>query len=119
QAGRAGRRSGVSVTFMVANSSPLDQYIVSNPDYFFGKSPENGLINPDNLIILYNHMKCAAFELPFEDGEKFGVETTAEILSHMEEALLIRHVGNRWHWMSEVFPAEEISLRSAANENFI
>ena len=119
QAGRAGRRNGVSVTILVANSSPLDQYIISNPDYFFGKSPENGLINPDNLVILYNHMKCAAFELPFEDGEKFGVETTAEILSFMEEARLVRHVGKRWHWMSDVFPADEISLRSASNENFI
>lgn len=119
QAGRAGRRSGVSATFLVANSSPLDQYIISNPDYFFGKSPENGLINPDNLVILYNHMKCAAFELPFEDGEKFGVETTDEILSFMEEAKLVRHVGKRWHWMSDIFPADEISLRSASNENFI
>lgn len=119
QAGRAGRRSGVSAAFLVANSSPLDQYIISNPDYFFGKSPENGLINPDNLVILYNHMKCAAFELPFEDGEKFGVETTDEILSFMEEARLVRHVGNRWHWMSDVFPADEISLRSVSNENFI
>jgi DEAD/DEAH box helicase domain-containing protein len=119
QAGRAGRRSGVSATFLVANSSPLDQYIISNPDYFFGKSPENGLINPDNLVILYNHMKCAAFELPFEDGEKFGVETTDEILSFMEEAKLVRYVGKRWHWMSDIFPADEISLRSASNENFI
>jgi len=119
QAGRAGRRNGVSVTILVANSSPLDQYIISNPDYFFGKSPENGLINPDNLVILYNHMKCAAFELPFENGEKFGVETTEEILSYMEEARLVRHVGNRWHWMSDVFPADEISIRSASNENFI
>ena len=119
QAGRAGRRNGVSAAILVANSSPLDQYIISNPDYFFGKSPENGLINPDNLVILYNHMKCAAFELPFEDGEKFGVETTAEILSFMEEAKLVRHVGKRWHWMSDVFPADEISLRSASNENFI
>ena len=119
QAGRAGRRSGVSATILVANSSPLDQYIISNSDYFFGKNPENGLINPDNLVILYNHMKCAAFELPFEDGEKFGVETTDEILSFMEEAKLVRHVGKRWHWMSDIFPADEISLRSASNENFI
>lgn len=119
QAGRAGRRSGVSVAFLVANSSPLDQYIINNPDYFFGKSPENGLINPDNLVILYNHMKCAAFELPFEEGEMYGVETTSEILSFMEEARLVRHVGKRWHWMSDVFPADEISLRSASNENFI
>ncbi len=119
QAGRAGRRSGVSAAIIVASSSPLDQYIINNPDYFFGKNPENGLINPDNLVILYNHMKCAAFELPFEDSEKFGVETTSEVLQFMEEARLVRHVGNRWHWMSDVFPADEISLRSASNENFI
>ncbi len=119
QAGRAGRRNGISVAILVANSSPLDQYIINNPDYFFGKTPEHGLINPDNLVILYSHMKCAAFELPFEDGEKFGVETTGEILSYMEEARLVRHVGNRWHWMSDVFPSDAISLRSASNENFI
>lgn len=119
QAGRAGRRNGVSAAFLIASSSPLDQYIVNNPGYFFGNSPENGLINPDNLVILYNHMKCAAFELPFEDGEKFGVETTQGILSYMEEAKLVRHVGSRWYWSSEVFPSDEISLRSASNENFI
>ena len=102
----------------MASSSPLDQYIITNPEYFFGKSPENGLINPDNLVILYNHIKCAAFELPFEDNEKFGVETTEEILSYMEEAKLIRHVGNRWYWSADSFPADEISL-SASNENFI
>ncbi|MCX7710077.1 MAG: DEAD/DEAH box helicase, partial [Clostridia bacterium] len=119
QAGRAGRRNSASATFLIANSSPLDQYIVNNPDYFFNLSPENGLINPDNLVILYNHMKCAAFELPFDDKEKFGVETTHEILSYMEEAKLVRHVGSRWHWMSDVFPSDGISLRSASNENFI
>lgn len=119
QIGRAGRRNSVSVAFLVANSSPIDQYIINNPDYFFEGSPENGLINPDNLVILYNHIKCACFELPFEDDEKFGVETTQEILSYMEEARLIRHVGKRWHWMSDVFPSDEISLRSASNENFI
>ena len=103
----------------MASSSPIDQYIINNPDYFFEKSPENGLINPNNLVILYNHIKCAAFELPFTDGENFGVDTTPEILAYMEEARILRHVGNRWYWMSDVFPADEISLRSASNENFI
>lgn len=119
QAGRAGRRNGVSSAVIIASSSPLDQYIVNNPDYFLESSPENGLINPDNLVILYNHMKCAAFELPFEDGESFGVETTQEMLAYMEDAKLVRHVGKRWHWMSDSFPANDISLRSASNENFI
>lgn len=119
QAGRAGRRNGVSVAFLIANSSPIDQYIMNNPQYLLGSSPENGLVNPDNLVILYNHIKCAAFELPFEEGEAFGVETTGEILSYMEEARLLRHVGGRWYWMSDVFPADDMSLRSASNENFI
>jgi len=119
QAGRAGRRNSVSAAFLIASSSPLDQYIIRNPQYFMEKPPENGLVNPDNLVILYSHIKCAAFELPFEDGEKFGVETTSEILSYMEEAKLIRHVGNRWYWSADAFPADEISLRSASNENFI
>jgi DEAD/DEAH box helicase domain-containing protein len=119
QAGRAGRRQGASAVFLIASSSPLDQYIIKNPEYFFGQSPEHGLINPDNFVILYNHIKCAAYELPFADGEKFGVETTAEILDYMEEARLLRHVNGRWHWMTDVFPAAGISLRSASNENFI
>ncbi len=119
QAGRAGRRSNVSVALFIASSSPLDQFIVTNPEYFFGNTPENGLINPDNFDILYNHVKCAAFELPFDEGEIFGVDTTAEILSYMEEVRLVRHVGKRWHWMSEIFPASEINLRTASNENFV
>ena len=119
QVGRAGRRNSASAAFLIAGGSPIDQYIINNPAYFFGRSPEYGMINPDNLVILYNHMKCAAFELPFEDGEKFGVETTHEMLSYMQEARLVRHVGSRWHWTSDMFPADEISLRSASNENFI
>ena len=119
QAGRAGRRNSESAAFLIASSSPLDQYIISNPDYFFGSNPENGLINPDNLVILYNHMKCAAFELPFTEGEKFGVETTGEILSYMEDAKIVRHVGNRWYWASDSFPSDGLSLRNASNENFI
>ncbi|MDR1062126.1 MAG: DEAD/DEAH box helicase [Clostridiales bacterium] len=119
QAGRAGRRHGASAVFLIASGSPLDQYIVKNPEYFFGQTPEHGLINPDNFVILYNHIKCAAYELPFADGESFGVRTTADILEHMEEARILRHVRDRWHWMADVFPAADISLRSASNENFI
>lgn len=119
QAGRAGRRSSVSASILVASSSPLDQYIINHPDYFFGSPPESGLINPDNLYILVSHIKCAAFELPFEDGEKFGVETTEEILAFLESEKILRHVGGRWHWMAEAFPAEEVSLRSATTENFV
>ncbi len=119
QAGRAGRRAGVSAAILVAGSSPLDQYVVTHPEYFFGGSPEHGLVNPDNLYILVSHLKCAAFELPFQEGEEFGVDATSEILEFLEEEGVLHRAGNRWYWMSESFPAEEISLRSASAENFV
>ena len=120
QAGRAGRRKGTSIVFFVASSAAIDQYIVSHPDYFLHQSPENALLNPDNLYILLSHFKCAAYELPFEDGDTFGnVASTGELLNYLEEEHIVRHVDGRYHWMAEDFPASEISLRSAASENFV
>src|SRR5690606_28644839 len=87
QAGRAGRRQGVSVAVLIGSSAPLDQYIVEHPEFFFERSPEHGLINPDNLMILVSHLKCAAFELPFTADEAFGVdaEGTQQILQYLQE----------------------------------
>lgn len=119
QAGRAGRKSGKSAAVLVARSDPLDQFIVNNPEYFFGKSPEHGLINPDNLLILVNHIKCAAFELPMKEGEKFGRENLGEILRYLEEKGILHKAGDAWHWTQDTYPADDISLRTVSNENFV
>jgi DEAD/DEAH box helicase domain-containing protein len=119
QAGRAGRRQGKSLTVMIASSNPLDQYVIEHPEYFLKQTPEHALVQPDNLVILVNHIKCAAYELPFEEGEEFGVATTGEILDFLAEERILHRVGDRWYWMDQSFPAKEISLRSAAQENFI
>lgn len=120
QAGRAGRRGAVSLLIVVASSNPLDQYIINYPDYFFGQSPERALINPDNLYILLNHVKCAAYELPFEEDEKYaGLEDTSELLGYLEEQSILRRVGGRYYWMAEEFPQAGISLRSASDQNFL
>lgn len=121
QAGRAGRRKGASIVFFVASSAAIDQYIVSHPDYFLHQSPENALLNPDNLYILLSHFKCAAFELPFEDGDSFGnAPAPEELMGYLDEMGIVRHVDGRYHWSAEDFPASEISLRSAsAEENFM
>ncbi|MDD3244106.1 MAG: DEAD/DEAH box helicase [Eubacteriales bacterium] len=119
QSGRSGRRQGISATILVANSSPLNQFMVQHPTYFFHQPPEYGVINPDNLYILLSHIKCAAYELPFVDGETYGGKPVTEILSFLEESGMLRHVGNTWHWSTEEFPASEVSLRAAGEENFI
>jgi DEAD/DEAH box helicase domain-containing protein len=117
--GRAGRKTGTSAAVLVASSSPLDQFIVNHPDYFFSKSPEKALINPDNLSILINHVECAAFELPFQDGEKFGTVEIGEILKYLEEDQLVHHSKDKWYYTSEAYPADGISLRSISSDNFV
>ncbi|MCM3666614.1 DEAD/DEAH box helicase [Mesobacillus subterraneus] len=119
QAGRAGRRHGESVVIMVASSSPLDQYVIQNPDYFFNRSPETARINPDNLIILIDHIKCAAYELPFKKGDTFGVAEIEEILEYLTEERILHQNGDKWYWMNDAFPAHNISLRSASQENVV
>ncbi|MBE5762344.1 MAG: DEAD/DEAH box helicase [Clostridiales bacterium] len=119
QAGRAGRRQGTSATFVVAGSTPLDQYIIKHPNYFFEQSPENALINPRNIYVAMNHMKCAAYELPFTQEEDFGDFATQDMLTYLEEENIVKQLGGKWHWMAEEFPASEISLRSADDENFL
>jgi DEAD/DEAH box helicase domain-containing protein len=119
QAGRAGRRHGESVVIMVASSSPLDQYVIQNPDYFFNRSPETARINPDNLIILIDHIKCASYELPFKKGDTFGAAEIEEILEYLTEERILHQNGDKWFWMNDAFPAHNISLRSASQENVV
>ena len=119
RAGRAGRRQSASAAVLVASSAPLDQYIVEHPDYFFGRSPEHAYINPDNLEILLAHLKCAAFELPIQDGERFGAHDSTELCGFLEEAGFLHHSAGAWHWTSDSYPADATSLRSVSSDNFV
>jgi DEAD/DEAH box helicase domain-containing protein len=119
RAGRAGRRQSTSAAVMVASSAPLDQYVVEHPDYFFGRSPEHAYINPENLEILLAHVKCAAFELPLRDGEKFGRHDISEVCRFLEETGFLHHSAGAWHWTSDTYPADATSLRSVTSDNFV
>jgi DEAD/DEAH box helicase domain-containing protein len=119
RAGRAGRRRTASLAILVASSAPVDQYIIEHPEYFFGQSPEHAHINPDNLEILVNHLKCAAFELPIRDGEKFGAHSTPELCHFLEEAGFLHHSAGAWHWTSDTYPADAVSLRAVTSDNFV
>lgn len=119
QSGRAGRQLQTSITVMVGNSSPLDQFLMNQPEYFFGSSPENGVLNPDNIAILAAHLRCALHEIPMDDGEKFGAHAPKAILEHFEAQGMARRAGGRTYWASDAYPAEEVSLRTATPQNFV
>jgi DEAD/DEAH box helicase domain-containing protein len=119
RAGRAGRRAGAACAIYVASSAPLDQFMVQHPDYFFGRSPEHAYIQPDNLEILVNHLKCAAFELPIAPGEKFGEMDLQEICARLAAAGYLHLSGGNWHWIQDSYPADTVSLRSVTSDNFV
>jgi DEAD/DEAH box helicase domain-containing protein len=119
RAGRAGRRTTRSAAVLVASSAPIDQFIIRNPSYFFDASPEHALINPDNLHILLDHVKCAAFELPFNDDEQFGNENVQDVLTVLAEEGFVHHADGQWNWTNESYPADAVSLRSVSSDNFV
>ncbi len=118
QAGRSGRRATSSVSILVASSAPTDQFMIGHPDYFFGRNPENAWIDPDNIFVLSEHIKCAAFELPFQENESFS-SGASEILEFLESEGVLRFTGGRYYWSDRSYPSEAISLRSATSENVV
>ncbi|HPQ39752.1 MAG TPA: DEAD/DEAH box helicase [bacterium] len=120
RAGRAGRRENESVAVLVASAAPLDQFMVHNPSYFFDRPAEHGLINPDNLLILLEHIRCAAFEIPFEREELYDeLKTTGEFLEYLDEEGAVNCSGDRWFYTGGGYPAERISLRSVSPDNVL
>ncbi|MDR1802613.1 MAG: DEAD/DEAH box helicase [Treponema sp.] len=125
QSGRAGRRGGTSVSVFVASASPMDQFIMNDPDWFFGRSAEEARLDPDNPYILSDHVRCAAFELPFRDEEMekgedpFPLDAAVPVLEYLEEDGIVRHTGGKWHWADRSYPAEGVSLRSAGADNVV
>ncbi len=119
QMGRAGRRSSASLSVLIAGSRPLDQYLVHHPEYFFERSPEFGLADPNNDLVRASQMRCAAFELPFQADESFGGDDTREFLEFFAEEGLLHRAGGSYHWMTAGFPARDVSLRSANDENVV
>ncbi len=122
QAGRAGRGDDPALAVLVASASPLDQFLAHHPDYFFGRSPEQALVNPDHLLILLNHLRCAMFELPFKKGEGFGslsgekIQEYLDFLVSSQEAHLSQE---KYFWMADAYPAAGLSLRSASPDNVV
>jgi DEAD/DEAH box helicase domain-containing protein len=120
--GRAGRRGEQSIGVLVASSAPLDQYLAREPAYFLGAPIEEARVDPDNVEILLQHLKCAAFELPFKRGEAFGLlgpEETGDALGFLARHRVLHESGGTFHWAADAYPANEVSLRSIGWDNVV
>lgn len=117
QSGRAGRKLEPAVGMLVATSNPVDQYLVNHPEYLIERSPEKALINPDNPLILLQHLRCAAFELPFRLNEGFGrltSEVVGQYLDVMNQLHEVTISGERYYWTADKYPAQGVSLRTTS-----
>jgi len=122
QSGRAGRRSGRSLTVYIARSSAIDQYLVTHPDTLVGAPVEHARANPQNLFVLVDHAKCAAFELPFTEDETYADlshDDTHEVLTYLSSHGVLNASGGRYHWTERTFPAHRVNLRGIHDENFV
>jgi DEAD/DEAH box helicase domain-containing protein len=117
--GRAGRRHRACLGVLVAGSDALDQYVVRHPEFFLGASPECARIAPDQLLIALDHLRCAAFELPFRRGETFGGADPEAMLAFLAEQGVLHADADSWHWIADSYPANAVSLRAVANGNFV
>jgi len=120
QFGRAGRRQKASLSIMIATSDGTDQYLANNSSFLTDTLPESAMINADNLLIVSDHIKCASFEIPFVSGQSFGSFTaTEEILDYLCENGVLHKKDNKYHWVSDIYPANTFGLRTGVRENFV
>ncbi|MFQ5808851.1 MAG: DEAD/DEAH box helicase, partial [Armatimonadota bacterium] len=119
QAGRAGRGQEESLSVLVASNSPIDQYLMQHPEYFFGQNPEHAIIDAENPHVLAGHLACAAQELPIEATEEaqFG-EYAAAVLEILEEAKQVQRRGDRWYWVGAPHPQGKVRVRNISENNF-
>jgi DEAD/DEAH box helicase domain-containing protein len=119
QFGRAGRRGRDSLVIMIATSSPLEQYFMREPQSLLQAPLERALVNPDNYLVEMAHLRCAAFEIPLEQKERFGSLEVPVIADYLASENILKKSGDRYYWANSVYPANEVSLRSASQENFV
>ena len=120
QWGRVGRTTGESVAVLVATAGALDQYVVNNPQYLLQRSPERAFANADNLVLLVDQIRCAAFELPFVAGDQFGLSPfTGEVLELLAEEKSVQQFGSRFLWRGDGYPSRQFGLRSIGGEPVI
>lgn len=138
QAGRSGRSGRAALTILVCFDSPVDQYYANNPELLFERGAEEAICDPENPLVLRQHLLCAAFEAPIFIGPKFeaeqaeksalpeacldislfGVSARTLVLELAAEGLLVEDKSG-WILASPSFrPSMDVNIRTVEQAHF-
>ncbi len=119
RAGRAGRGEEDSMAVLIALEDALDQYLMRQPAYFFGRPVEHATVDPDNPYVLAAHLRCAVSEIALWPGDEalFGPRMT-EVATALEELGVLVRRRDRWHPRSRAYPASGVDIRAASGDLF-
>ena len=119
RAGRAGRGAEESLAVLIALEDALDQYLMRQPAYFFGRPVEHATVDPDNVYILAAHLRCAAHEIALWPGDAalFGPRML-EVARALEELGELVRRGERWSPRARAYPARGIDVRAASGDHY-
>lgn len=119
QSGRAGRRNKDSLSVLIGDSFPTDQYYMDNPEEIFAKPNCELQVDLENLLILESHIQCAAFEMPIrtqEDKVYFG-----EQLPEIAEKRLVKDSSSFYHCNDRFrpCPSKYVNIRDTEDGHFV
>ncbi|KAB2580417.1 ATP-dependent helicase HRQ1 [Lasiodiplodia theobromae] len=118
QSGRAGRRNKDSLSVLVGDCFPTDQYYMQNPDEIFTKPNAELQVDLENMLCLEGHIQCAAHEMPIrpeEDSKYFGPLLTTIAHERMRaDDLGFFHCNERFLPR----PSTHVAIRDTEEEHF-
>ncbi|THB78497.1 MAG: DEAD/DEAH box helicase, partial [Desulfobacteraceae bacterium] len=116
RAGRVGREGNNSVLILIAHEDALDQYFINHPDQFFNMPPEHAIINPDNEIILKNHVECTAAEFVISCTEPMARDkaVAAAIVDLESEGRLLKSENGKLWYAARKSPHRHVNLRGTS-----
>ncbi|KAK1073826.1 ATP-dependent 3'-5' DNA helicase [Friedmanniomyces endolithicus] len=118
QSGRAGRRNKDSLSVLIGDCFPTDQYFMQNPDEIFTKPNCELQVDLTNLLVLEGHIQCAAYEMPIradEDTTYFGKQ-----LPELCETRMRKDDLGFFHTAERVlpFPSRTVAIRDTEDSHF-
>ncbi len=118
QSGRAGRGADDALVLLVGLDTSVNQYVMTHPEYLFGRPVERAVVDPENPFVALGHLRCAAHELPLPAEEAPAFTPHAElVLNILQDNHKVRRIKGCWYHAAGEVPQHEVGLRDTVDKN--